>query len=251
VIALDLRRRRAPVARGRQAAAIIESRRCAPSRSRGFTLLELTIALVLLALMATVLYGALGFAGTSWDRGEAKAEASAGMRLTQEFLRGQLESQHPLRMRKMAEFPLLFGGERDELHYAASLPARVAAGGIWFYRLSVARDGERSPLVLERVVPDVNAARVPDFTEPERSILAQDIEEVRIGYYGRDANASNADEPSWRDRWDDAQRLPLLVRIDVTPKHGAPWPTLVVAPREAPEAGCRAYDPTRAVCVGV
>ena len=33
-----------------------------------------------------------------------------------------------------------------------------------------------------------------------------------------------------------------LIRIDVTPKQGAPWPTLYVAPREAPEAGCRAWD---------
>ena len=43
-------------------------------RARGFTLVELTIALVLLALIASVLYGALGFAGTTWDRGEAKVD---------------------------------------------------------------------------------------------------------------------------------------------------------------------------------
>lgn len=217
----------------------------------GFTLIELTIALVLLALMASVIYGALGLAGQSADRGEAKVDATAGMRLTQEFLRAQLEMQHPLRLRKVAEFPLLFAGEREELRYAAPLPPRVAAGGIWYYRVVVARDDPRAPLVLERVTPDVNAARAPDFAEPERSILAEGIAEVRFGYFGRDANASNDTEPSWRDRWDNAQRLPLLVRIDVTPKQGAPWPTLVVAPREAPEAGCRSYDPTRQLCVAV
>jgi general secretion pathway protein J len=218
---------------------------------RGFTLLELTIALVLLALMASVLYGALGFAGTSWDRGEAKADANAGMRLAQEFLRTQLESQHPLRMRKIAGFPLLFSGTREEMRYTAQLPARVAAGGIWYYRLHVARDEPRSPLVLERTVPDVNAARVPDFTEPERSVLAQDIAEVRLAYFGRDAQASNVDEPRWRDRWDDAQRLPILIRVDVVPKQGPPWPTLVVAPRAALEAGCRAFDPIRQNCAAL
>jgi general secretion pathway protein J len=224
----------------------------APHRARGFTLLELTIALVLLALMAGILYGALGFAGTASDKGEAKADANAGMRLAEAFLRAQLETQHPLRLRKVAEFPLLFAGERDDLRYAAPLPARVATGGVWYFRLTVARDDPRSPLVLERVVPDVNAARPPEFAaDVDRSVLAQDIAEIRIGYFGRDAGAINADEPTWRDRWDNAQRLPLLVRIDVTPKTGAPWPTLVVAPREAPEAGCRAYDPTRQICAGV
>jgi general secretion pathway protein J len=222
----------------------------AARRVRGFTLLELSIALVLLALMGAVMYGALGFAGTSWDKGEAKVDATAGMRLAQEFMRAQLEQQHPLRMRKVPEFPLVFVGERNEIRYAAALPSRVASGGIWYYRLALGDDA-RNPLVLERMVPDVNAARVPEFTEAERSILVTGIAEIRFSYYGRDGGSSNADEASWRDRWDNPQRLPLLVRIDVTPKQGAPWPTLVVAPRNAPEAGCRAFDPTRLVCAGV
>lgn len=220
--------------------------------ARGFTLLELVIALVLLAVMAGLLYGALGFAGTATDKGEAKVDATSGMRLAQEFMRAQLEGQHPLRLRKVAEFPLMFGGEQDELRYAAALPSRVAAGGVWYFRLSVAHDDPRSPLVLERVVPDVNAARPPEFTpDAERSILAQGIDSIKFGYFGRDSGAVNADDPTWRDRWDNAQRLPLLVRVEVTPKQGAPWPVLIVAPREAPEAGCRAYDPTRQLCAGV
>jgi general secretion pathway protein J len=221
------------------------------TRARGFTLLELTVALVLLALMSAVIYGALGLAGKGVDRGEAKVDATANMRLAQEFLRAQLEMQHPLRMRKVQEFPLLFAGERDQVRYAAPLPARVAAGGIWYYRISVASDDARSPLVLERITPDVNGASVPDFVEPERSILAEGIAEIRFGYFGRDANATDDTAPSWRDRWDNPQRLPLLMRIDVTPKQGPPWPTLIVAPREAPEAGCRSYDPNRQVCVAV
>jgi general secretion pathway protein J len=218
---------------------------------RGFTLIELIISLVLLALMAGVLYGVLGLAGRSVERGEASADATAGMRLAEEFLRTQLESQHPLRMRKMVGFPLLFAGERDELRYAAALPPRVAAGGIWYYRLHVAQDEADSPLVLERVVPDVNATDLPTFTDAKRSTLADDIAEIRIAYFGRDANAADADTPAWRDSWDDAQRLPLMVRIEVVPKKGAPWPLLVVSPREAPEAGCRAFDPTRQLCAGV
>ena len=135
-----------------------------PRRQHGFTLLELTIALTLLALMSSVLYGALGFAGRSWEGGEAKVEATASMRLTHGFLRAQLESQHPLRMRKIPEFPLLFTGTREELRFAAALPARVTGGGIWYYRLAVAGDRERSRLVLERSVPDLDASAVPGFS---------------------------------------------------------------------------------------
>jgi hypothetical protein len=49
------------------------------------------------------------------------------MRVAHEFLRAQLEGQHAQRMKKMPEWPILFAGERDELRFAAALPARVQA----------------------------------------------------------------------------------------------------------------------------
>jgi general secretion pathway protein J len=218
---------------------------------RGFTLLELIVALVLLGLLSAVLFGSVRLAGQSTDRGEAAVEAAANMRLAQQFLRTNLEAQHPLRMRKMVDWPLLFAGTRDELRYASNLPARVAGGGVWFYRLVVLTSDARSPLVLERMIPDLAADAFPDFTNAERSVLADDIASLQIGYFGRDPDAAPTVEPTWRDTWDDTQRLPLLIRVDVTPKRGAPWPTLYVAPRESPEAGCRAWDVARERCAAV
>src|SRR5437763_15810131 len=129
--------------------------------SKGFTLIELTVALVLLALLSAVLFGSLGLAGTSVDRGEAKADATSGMRLAYAFLRANLEEQHPLRMRKINEFPLLFAGERDELRYAAGLPPRVASGGLWFYRVAVLGNVARPHLVLESSLPTPTSLQAP------------------------------------------------------------------------------------------
>ena len=221
------------------------------ARLRGFTLLELAIALTLLALMASVLYGALGFAGRSWEGGEAKAEATAGMRLSHGFLRTQLEAQHPLRMRKIPEFPLLFSGTATELRFAAPLPARVTGGGIWYYRVLVKSENDRSRLVLERVLPDVDAPSLPEFDKTERSILAEDVKELRVEYLGHDTGAVRTTAPTWRERWDDPNRLPLLIRVDVVPKVGAPWPSLFVAPRQALESGCRQWDASTERCVGM
>ncbi len=220
-------------------------------RNGGFTLLELVIALTLLALMSSVLFGALGFAGRSWEGGEAKAEATASMRLTHGFLRAQLEGQHPLRMRKMPDFPLVFAGSEDELKFAAALPARVSGGGIWYYRLVVAKEGDKSRLVLERVLPDLDAGVLPAFEKPDRSILAEDIAELKVGYFGRDPGAADSTTPTWRERWDDRNRLPLLLRIDVVAQRGNAWPTLLVQPRKAPESGCRHWTATGERCVGM
>jgi len=219
--------------------------------ARGFTLLELTIALVLMALMAAMMFGSLSFAGRSWDGGEAKVAQVNEMRQTGEFLRAQLGSQFPLRAKKVVDFPLRFTGERGEMRYAAALPSRVAEGGVYYFRISVVREGDKSLLVQDRVIPEPGALDEPDFNDAARSVLAEGIAELRISYFGRDAGAALADAPTWRDRWDDKQRLPLLVRIEFVPVKGPAWPQLVVEPRHAPEAGCRAWDQARQRCAGV
>lgn len=217
-------------------------------RDRGFTLIELSIALVLLALMASTLYGSLSLAGTSWDRGEAKAQQTGEMRLTEDFLRRTLTSQHPLRLQKVIEKPLYFVGTRDSLSYAAALPGRAGAG-MYYFRVGVTPNGDKSRLTLSRVIPDYAAQGVPDFGAADFSVLADNISEARFGYFGRDPGAADLVNPTWRDRWDDPQRLPDLIRIEVTTANGAPWPPLVVEPRLAPEIGCPTWNAAARRCM--
>jgi general secretion pathway protein J len=224
-----------------------------PGRPRGFTLIELMVALALFAMLSGILFGSLRLAGRSADAGEEKAQASSGMRLASDYLREQLTSQHPQRMRKMLEFPILFGGTGEELRYAATLPGRVGVGGMWYYKLALSNvpGKEQTALVLERVMPDLDAPSMPSFgSDAERSVLADDIKALKIAYLGRDRGASADQAPTWRNRWDDTQLLPILVQIEVIPRRGEPWPPIVVAPRAAPEAGCRAWDTIRIQCVG-
>ena len=70
------------------------------TRDRGFTLIELVVALMLLALMSSVLFGSLQLAGRSWDGGEAKVAQVTEMRATQQFLREQLAGAYPQRLPK-------------------------------------------------------------------------------------------------------------------------------------------------------
>ncbi len=225
------------------------------ARESGFTLLELIVAMLLLALMSSLLYGSLSLSANSWDRGEAMAARTDDMRLTQEFLRQALTSQHPLRLHKVVDQPMYFQGASDSLAFASVLPGR-AGGGIYYFRLAVTPNGDTSRLTLSRVIPDPAAKSLPDFDGADQSALADGITEVRFSYFGRDAdslavNTNTVNTPTWRDRWDDPQVLPLMIRVDVTPAKGAPWPSLFVEPRLAPEAGCQTWDMNRNRCVGV
>jgi general secretion pathway protein J len=217
-------------------------------RSRGFTLVELVVALLLLALMSAMLYGSLALSANSWDRGEAKAEQSSDMRLTETFLRTLLMSQHPLRFHKVVEQPLYFLGTHETLAFAAALPSR-AGGGLYYFKLEVTGDGDKSQLTLSRVVPDYAATALPSFGDAKTTTLADAVAEVRFKYFGRDPDSNETTAPTWRERWDDPQILPMLIRMDVKPVRGDPWPPLVVEPRLAPDAGCNAWDPNRKRCI--
>jgi general secretion pathway protein J len=217
-------------------------------RIAGFTLIELMVALLLLALMSSILYGSLSLSATSWDRGEAKAEQAGDMRQTAEFLRQALAAEHPLRLHKAVDQPLVFAGASDSLAFAGATPGRVG-GGIYYFRIALA-GGESSKLLLSRTIPDYSALKAPSFDAADASVLADGIAQLKFSYFGRDADANDAVEPTWRDRWEDPQILPLLVRMDVKTAQGASWPTLVVEPRIAPEAGCRGWDANRRRCTG-
>jgi general secretion pathway protein J len=221
---------------------VISARRRA---AQGFTLLELTVALVLVALIGSLLYGSLSLAGNTWNRGEAKVQRVSEMRSTEDFLRRTLTSQHPLRFQKVLEKPLYFLGTRDALSYAAALPGR-AGGGMYYFRLTAPGDGR---LMLSRVIPDYSALALPDFGGAESTVLADGIAAVKFGYFGRDPGSADTVTPTWRDRWDDPQRLPDLISVDVTPANGAAWPTLVVEPRIAPEVGCLSWNPGQRRCL--
>jgi general secretion pathway protein J len=218
-------------------------------RNAGFTLIELMVALLLLALMSSVLYGSLSLSATSWDRGEAKAEQAGDMRQAAEFLRQALGAEHPLRLHKAVDQPLVFAGASDSLAFAGATPGRVG-GGIYYFRIALAGGGESSKLLLSRTIPDYSALKAPSFDGTDASVLADGIAQVKFSYFGRDADANDAVEPTWRDRWDDPQILPLLIRMDVKTAQGASWPSLVVEPRIAPDAGCPGWDPNRRRCVG-
>jgi general secretion pathway protein J len=218
-------------------------------RARGFTLIELIVAVTLMALLSAVLFGSFRLAGKSWDTGDAHAEATSSMRLAAEFLKAQLEAQHPQRMKHIVDFPLLFAGSPTELVYAAPVPQRIQGGGVWLYRLRVMQDGEKSELVIDRMVPDVAAQTMPDIGGAEHSVLAENIAAVKFQYFGRDEGADLSTDPTWRDHWDSKQALPLTIRIDVTPAQGTAWPTIYASPREAAEAGCHGYDYNRQHCV--
>jgi general secretion pathway protein J len=178
---------------------------------RGFTLVELLIALALTGLVTLLLLSATRMAALGINRVSAQAERLEARRTLEEMLRRALSSAVASPLLPSAP-PLVGGPEKLEF---LSLAEDSGAG---LYRVSLAV--ERSALVLRRSRDGASGE-----SAPERTLLAPRLASLAIAYFG--APAANA-EPHWQERWEGSRRLPKLVRITLDTGDGIAWPPLVV-----------------------
>ena len=216
-------------------------RRTPLPRERGFTLLEVLVAMVLLGLMMAVMTGSIRFAGQSRDVATTRIDSLDNMRVAQDFLRQTLAQAHPKRWAKVVGRPYIFRGDREELFLAAPLTARVGVGGLFFLKFSLVEEGrdKGKKLVMARMFPTPDMQEMPDFSSADTTVLAEDLSEMEFGYLGREDENS---DPTWSEDWREPARMPEAVRVRVKPRTGNAWPELVVPLRVVPRnrGGARA-----------
>jgi hypothetical protein len=74
---------------------------------------------------------------------------------------------------------------------------------------------------------------MPDFSDADTTVLAENIAEIEFAYLGRDDEAS---DPSWYDDWKEGARMPEAIRIRIKAVRGAPWPEIIVPLRLIPRS---------------
>ncbi|PJK00453.1 hypothetical protein CO641_00190 [Lysobacteraceae bacterium NML91-0213] len=208
------------------------------SAQRGFTLIEILLATVLLAAGLALGFATLRAATATVERGETLARDSERMRAVSIFLRGRLVAAMPMAFAQdeQSGAPLRFVGEADRMRFVSQLPDYLGRGGPALHDIGV----ERGTGGLRLVVSFASVVGGATFEErPARAPepLADGLEAVRFAYRGLDAEGAPT---AWLDRWDGADELPLQVRVEITGGQGARWPTLLVA---LPQGSGRMQDP--------
>lgn len=199
--------------------------RPAPARTgaRGFTLVEVLIATVLLAAGLTLAFATIGAATRTTQRGEAIASHSERIRAVEGFLRRRLEAVRPVPFRfdpttGVAE---RFIGERDRMRFVADLPDYLGRGGPYLHDFAI--EDERITLALNMVL----AGQVVEEAEPRPpEILVEGLESARFRYRSFAADGGLGE---WQERWENAEQLPLLVEVTLTDATGHVWPPVVVS----------------------
>jgi general secretion pathway protein J len=204
-------------------------------KSAGFTLVEVIIAFALLAMLASMMFTGFRFATQATDKGNTRNEMHEDMRRSQDFLRQHLEEMLPLRYQKELGQPLRFKGDGERIVYIAPVISRVAEGGIQWWELGARGAGAERILALRRVAFTGDESATPEFNDNASSTLAQNIEKVKFSYFDQPDKQLSG---NWTDNWTDEQRLPNLIRVNVTSAGGREWPEFIVAPQLSPRIGC-------------
>ena len=194
---------------------------------RGFTLIEVLLATVLLAAGLAIAFSTLTAATHTATRGEALATRSERMRAVEGFLRKRLTGARPVAFGtdQASLVPQRFIGEPERMRFVADLPDYLGRGGPYLHDLQLVEGagGPELRVSFQLVMAGETFEEQPP-REPE--LLADELASARFRYrtLGDDGRPGE-----WQERWDTPERLPLQVQVVLEDREGRPWPPLVVA----------------------
>ncbi|MDR1462014.1 MAG: prepilin-type N-terminal cleavage/methylation domain-containing protein [Azoarcus sp.] len=196
--------------------------------ARGFTLIEIIIALALMSLIMLGLVSAFATLGKTATRINEHAGRSGREWLAGEFLHATLSSavgqiKQTLPDQSKAVY---FRGGPATVQWLGSMPARYGVGGLHVFRLGLEPCGSGMCLALHYapyVKEDAFGNAAADF---QTQILADKVSGFRIAYQSHPAR--NDEEAVWSEDWTDADNLPARTRIDLA-SQGAARPPVIVS----------------------
>ena len=173
----------------------------------GFTLIEIMLAVSILAVVVLLATAALRVGLRAWDAGQRRADLQQENRALVELVSESLAGAFPYlgRLGQNPDRVVLFQGEPDEVRFVTSAPPLALDAPVApFHAVVLGRKGEDGLRVIERLVPTDD----PFAPGPER-VLSRSIARFSLAY--RDESGE------WQDTWDgrEAGGLPTAIRFEL------------------------------------
>src|SRR5262245_17962610 len=185
-------------------------------RPPGFTLLELTLALSSLALLAAICYGAFHLSWRAVQRGEVAVVTAQRLRVASDVIIRQIKSvvAYPMRTADEDVFPYFYG--------TPTWMKFVTTGGLQqggLTRVVYRLEDDPPRLILEETHDFTNdslGAEAEGLGAPSEhsTILLDGFKGLRFSYLPKDEEATGKPE-DWKDTWSPGteEALPVAVQI--------------------------------------
>ena len=174
--------------------------------ARGFTLLEVLVAISIVGALLVIAFGGLRVAMAAWRQGEARVEAHQHVRAVAHILSRALGAAYPYRatIGISPELVVLFDGSEKRLEFVTQSPPLPLQAPIAFTAVGIAlEEGETPGLVVrERALPN----RDP-FTEGTVVMRDPSVTSLAFSFLTEDG--------TWTDTWNgqDSKTIPQAVRL--------------------------------------
>ncbi len=196
---------------------------------RGFSLLEVLLAITLLALLIAGAYSGIRAAANAMRAGEAAIDRADRLRTAQEFLRHQLSRMLPLSYAQNDAdgTNLVFEGKDQFMRFVAPMPGYLSRGGPYVQTLELARGSDGLQLRFNDAMLNGFDVQKSKSSDVESVVLLDHIRDGRFEYRTLD---DQGELTNWSSDWSNSGLTPLMVRIRLNMQPGVqmPWPVLDV-----------------------
>lgn len=198
-------------------------------KQRGFTLMELLVAMTLLGILMAALFGGLRLGTRVWEASDRTLDQSSQAEVIREFLRTRLEQTLPVTGSASDDREeTLFRGDRTALRFVSSMP--ISFGNQPFLLELLLRHRNTSGPIGDLVLRWRALDGAPDGGELDTGerVLIEDVAEIAFGYFGGREQRAMA----WSSHWREQETLPALIRIELRfpADDQRRWSPLVVSP---------------------
>jgi len=183
------------------------------STARGFTLIEMLVALMLAAILLGLAYQGLRAGIRSSASGEKAIDDTNRLRVAQEFLRRVVARSLPLTYEQSDRGDRkVFEGEGDLLKFVAPMPGYLGRGGAYVQQVEIAAGPNGQELLFShRLLNGFDPDEPMADDETPAVVLIDGLVNAKFEFKGFDDQGRI--EKTWNDSWEKTFQTPQMVRL--------------------------------------
>ena len=202
-------------------------------KSKGFTLVELLLAITLMSMLMALAYGGLRASTRATERGQVILEESGRVRMAHQFVRKQLNQMVPLVFMESEDLDIqevrtVFEGTSQGIRFVGPMPGYLGFGGPQVQELLLVPGDKGLSLVISHALLQ-GFAEENLYVRPP-IVLLERIQRASFQFLGLDEQGELA---GWTGEWEFPDTLPVAIALDIEFEEDVftTWPLLYASVR--------------------